>query len=128
MPVQRFLQFTQLNRLFRLVHPPSASFLRQNPNSTLRCPKRKSMYSSRLSSSDDSQEAFAQKISSTQSNVSKMLNGTPPSAATLKALATVYKVSVDWLLGLSDKKNRRQGAVPRIDRRNDYICGCNGGS
>lgn len=53
---------------------------------------------------NDSQEAFAQKISSTQSNVSKMLNGTPPSAATLKTLATVYKVSVDWLLGLSDKK------------------------
>lgn len=53
---------------------------------------------------NDSQEAFAQKISSTQSNVSKMLNGTPPSAATLKTLATVYKVSVDWLLGLTDKK------------------------
>lgn len=53
---------------------------------------------------NDSQEAFAQKISSTQSNVSKMLNGTPPSASTLKTLATVYKVSVDWLLGLSDKK------------------------
>lgn len=53
---------------------------------------------------NDSQEAFAKKIKSTQSNVSKMLNGTPPSAATLKTLADVYKVSVDWLLGLSDEK------------------------
>lgn len=52
----------------------------------------------------DSQEVFAKKIKTSQSNVSKMLTGTPPSAATLKALAEEYKVSVDWLLGLSDKK------------------------
>lgn len=52
----------------------------------------------------DSQEVFANKINTTQSNVSKMFKGTPPSAATLKALAQAYSVSVDWLLGLSDKK------------------------
>ena len=52
----------------------------------------------------DSQEVFAQRIHSTQSNVSKMLKGTPPSASTLRTLAEEYQVSVDWLLGLSDKK------------------------
>lgn len=50
----------------------------------------------------DSQEVFAKKINTSQSNVSKMLKGTPPSAATLKAMAETYDVSVDWLLGLSD--------------------------
>ena len=54
---------------------------------------------------NDSQEVFAQKIHTTQSNVSKMLKGiTPPSAATLTELAKSYHVSVDWLLGLSDQK------------------------
>lgn len=51
----------------------------------------------------DSQDTFARKINTTQSNVSKLLNGSPPSAATLKSLAEVYNVSVDWLLGLSDE-------------------------
>ena len=53
---------------------------------------------------NDSQSAFAKKIHTTQSNVCKMLQGTPPSAATLKSLSTEYHVSVDWLLGLSEKK------------------------
>lgn len=52
----------------------------------------------------DSQEVFAKKIKTSQSNVSKMLTGTPPSAATLKVMAEEYKVSVDWLLGLSDRR------------------------
>lgn len=56
---------------------------------------------------NDSQEVFAQKIHTTQSNISKMLKGmTPPSAATLTELANTYHVSVDWLLGLSNKKER----------------------
>ncbi len=54
---------------------------------------------------NDSQEVFAQKIHTTQSNISKMLKGmTPPSVATLTELAKTYHVSVDWLLGLSDEK------------------------
>ena len=53
---------------------------------------------------NDSQEVFAQKIHTTQSNISKMLKGmTPPSAATLTELAKTYHVSVDWLLELSDE-------------------------
>lgn len=54
---------------------------------------------------NDSQEVFAQKIHTTQSNISKMFKGmSPPSAATLTELAKTYHVSVDWLLGLSDEK------------------------
>ena len=59
----------------------------------------------------DSQEAFAQKIHTTQSNISKLLKGAvPPSAATLMELAKAYGVSVDWLLGLSDEKETREKA------------------
>lgn len=55
----------------------------------------------------DSQEVFAEKIHMSQANVSKMLNGTPPSASTLIALAKEYEVSVDWILGLSDRKSNK---------------------
>lgn len=54
---------------------------------------------------NDSQEVFANKIHMSQANMSKMLNGMPPSASTLIAIATEYDVSVDWLLGLSDRKS-----------------------
>ncbi len=55
----------------------------------------------------DSQEAFAERINMTQSNVSKLLNGTPPSASTLIAISRSYDVSVDWLLGLTDRKSSK---------------------
>ena len=61
----------------------------------------------------DSQEIFAQKINMTQSNVSKMLGGMPPSASTLIAISKAYDVSVDWLLGLSDRKSRKN--FPDLD-------------
>ena len=61
----------------------------------------------------DSQEVFAQKINMTQSNVSKMLGGMPPSASTLIAISRAYDVSVDWLLGLSDRKSRKN--FPDLD-------------
>ena len=61
----------------------------------------------------DSQEIFAKKINLTQSNVSKMLGGMPPSASTLIAIAKEYDVSVDWLLGLSDRKSRNN--FPDLD-------------
>lgn len=53
---------------------------------------------------NDTQEVFGKKINMSQPNVSKMLKGTPPSAATLIEMARVYNVSVDWLLGVSDHK------------------------
>ena len=55
----------------------------------------------------ESQEKFAEKIHMTQSNVSKLLNGTPPSASTLIAISKEYDVSVDWLLGLTDRKSSK---------------------
>lgn len=53
---------------------------------------------------NDTQDAFGKKINMSQANVSKMLKGTPPSAATLIEIAKTYHVSVDWLLGLSEQK------------------------
>lgn len=64
---------------------------------------------------NDSQEVFAQKIHTTQSNISKLFKGsTLPSASTLIALANTYHVSVDWLLGLSDEKE----AVSKVQSHN----------
>ena len=70
----------------------------------------------------ESQESFANKIHMSQANVSKMLNGMPPSAGTLKILADLYDVSVDWLLGLSDRKSRK--SIPSADNMSyaDAIC------
>lgn len=62
---------------------------------------------------NDSQEVFAQKTNMTQSNVSKLLGGTPPSASTLIAISRTYDVSVDWLLGLSDRKSNKK--FPDLD-------------
>lgn len=53
---------------------------------------------------NDTQDAFGKKIKMSQANVSKMLKGAPPSAATLIEIAKAYHVSVDWLLGLSEQK------------------------
>lgn len=53
---------------------------------------------------NDTQDAFGKKIKMSQANVSKMLKGTPPSAATLIEIAKAYHVSVDWILGLSEQK------------------------
>lgn len=52
----------------------------------------------------DSQETFAEKIHSSQPNVSKIFNGQPLSAASLLAISKAYHVTTDWLLGLSDEK------------------------
>ena len=60
----------------------------------------------------DSQEEFARRINMTQSNVSKLLNGVPPSASTLIAIAGEYDVSVDWLLGLSEQKKADRFPTP----------------
>lgn len=53
---------------------------------------------------NDTQDVFGKKIKMSQANVSKMLKGTPPSAATLIEIAKAFHVSVDWLLGLSEQK------------------------
>lgn len=48
----------------------------------------------------------------TQGNVSKLLSGPQqPTLDTLYRIADVYCVSVDWLLGLSDRKNALKSDV-----------------
>lgn len=53
----------------------------------------------------DSQETVGKKLNMTQGNVSKLLSGSQqPTLETIYHIAEVYGVSVDWLLGLSEKK------------------------
>lgn len=53
----------------------------------------------------DSQETVAKNLNMTQGNVSKLLSGNQqPTLETIYHIADVYNVSVDWLLGMSEKK------------------------
>lgn len=53
----------------------------------------------------DSQETIGRNLNMTQGNVSKLLSGAQqPTLDTLHKIATVYDVSIDWLVGLSDRK------------------------
>ena len=55
----------------------------------------------------DSQGEFADKIGFAQPTISRMFTeDKTPSSSILLAVAKHYKVSVDWLLGLSDEKER----------------------
>ena len=52
---------------------------------------------------EDTQEVTARKLNTTQGNVSKWVNGQQvPTADMLRDISKAYKVSVDWLLGISD--------------------------
>lgn len=53
----------------------------------------------------ETQNQTADKLNTSQSNVNKWVNGTGfPTAETLFFIAKVYKVSIDWLLGLSESR------------------------
>ena len=53
----------------------------------------------------DSQEMVGKKLNMTQGNVSKLLSGVQqPTLETIYHVSEIYGVSVDWLLGVSDKK------------------------
>lgn len=53
----------------------------------------------------DSQETVGKKLNMTQGNISKLLSGSQqPTLETVYHIAETYDVSVDWLLGLSEKK------------------------
>ncbi len=55
---------------------------------------------------NDSQEKVGKKLNMTQGNVSKILSGAQqPTLESIYQIAGIYDVSVDWLLGLSDKKS-----------------------
>lgn len=56
---------------------------------------------------DDSQETVGKKIGVRQSNISKLVSfsgSQMPRADTMFRIAEAYHVSIDWLLGLSEKK------------------------
>ncbi len=53
----------------------------------------------------DTQDITAQKLNTTQGNVSKWINGLQvPTTDMLFNISKAYNVSVDWLLGISDEK------------------------
>lgn len=53
----------------------------------------------------DTQDVSARKLNTTQGNVSKWVNGQQiPTSDMLREISKAYKVSVDWLLGISDQK------------------------
>ena len=55
----------------------------------------------------DSQETVGKRLNMTQGNVSKLLAGLQqPTLETVFHVAEIYDVSVDWLLGISEKKNK----------------------
>ena len=54
----------------------------------------------------ESQETVGKKLNMTQGNISKLLSGSQqPTLETVFHVAQTYGVSVDWLLGLSNKKH-----------------------
>ena len=54
----------------------------------------------------DSQETVGKKLNMTQGNISKLLSGSQqPTLETIYHVAQTYDVSVDWLLGISDRKS-----------------------
>ncbi len=54
----------------------------------------------------DTQQQIADKISTSQSNISKILNGdSTPTLENIYLISKEYGVSVDWLLGLNNKNN-----------------------
>lgn len=58
----------------------------------------------------DTQKTVAEKLHTTQGNVSKWLSSPQqPELDTLYNISETYKVSVDWLLGLSERKRKVKG-------------------
>ncbi len=54
---------------------------------------------------DDTQEKIGEKLHMTQGNVSKILSGSQqPTLETILNIAEAYGVSVDWILGRTEKK------------------------
>ena len=58
----------------------------------------------RITFGNDTQEVISRKLNMTQGNVSKLINGQQmPTVDTLLLISKAYKVSVDWLMGISDQ-------------------------
>ena len=67
----------------------------------------KDIFMSRLAEifEGETQQSIADRLCTVQSNISKWLNGESiPPVSTLFSIAKTYRVSIDWLLGISDVK------------------------
>lgn len=54
----------------------------------------------------ESQKVTAEKLNTSQSNVSKWIKGDQlPTTDYMFSISRLYKVSIDWLIGLSDKRD-----------------------
>lgn len=63
----------------------------------------------------DTQKQFAEKLNTTQTTISKILNGkSDPSLDTLKTIVKEFGVSIDWLLGLSEEKQIHNVSVHKL--------------
>ena len=63
----------------------------------------------------DTQEVTARKLNTTQGNVSKWLNGSQiPTPDMLLEISKAYKVSVDWILGISEHSEIDGLAVEKL--------------
>lgn len=61
------------------------------------------------------QKQFAEKLHTTQTTISKILNGkSDPSLEILKSISTEYGISIDWLLGLSEEKYIQNISVHKL--------------
>ncbi len=67
-----------------------------------------------------SQSEFAESVNSSQSVISKVLSGENPSISLLMDIAKKYNVSVDWLLGLSSKKQLKGNPSPDTNKPLTY--------
>ena len=77
----------------------------------------KDILSSRLAEifEGETQQSIADRLFTGQSNVSKWLSGeSVPPTNTLFLIAKTYKVSVDWLLGISDEKEVDSVSIEKL--------------
>lgn len=71
---------------------------------------------------DESQQTVADKLNMGQGSISKLLTGKQlPTLETLYHIATIYNVSVDWIIGLSPEKRMGTGTMNGLKSYTEVI-------